>query len=701
MKNKPNKLLYHIALWLPILFITPLIIASQNPDDFAGGLWVFALSLFVIVCVASLITWLLLKAFKANIQYALLSIILGIATVLVIQGYIVHGLFEYGQLDGKTVDWRSFGYVYWLEVGFFVLAIVLFSVYYFRSQVKWSAISWVLILFAMAQLALVMPQYFSRNTIAESNGFNPSVYEFSSTSNIIHILADGFQADIVKQVLDENPELTKAFSGFNFFENHLGRFQSTAPTIPSIYTGEFFDLNQGYKARSVQQDIAEHAYTNVLSDNGYRLDFVGVSKIYCHKNANSCVNLSFNDLKARGYTDHKTLIGSLALLLDIGMFRHTPMYLKEKIYNNGSWLISTKVYRDWSKYPDPVIREWTEHMKVATTTPVYKWYHFIGTHIPAQWSSQCEFLGRQPQSREFYKDQTFCILADMANLFNQLKAQGIYDITTIIINGDHGCNIAANDVFGSASNTSIFHDAFLGVSRPVFMFKKPNQSGQLTYNDAPTTLIDIAPTILDVMALPHDNYPGISAFNKSADNQLVREFHRYHTKRFWNGKPISYNEYSVTGNIRDRSNWKVVAMHNRDKAPSFYEHMDIDTAGDFSLGLSLWAKHLGAQTQSVVYGKEFFILLSDLKTKAKKLVVKLKIPAYSKEQKLSVFINGTQIVSNSELKPIYNIEFTHEINIPEGLLQTENNLFKFEFANAGLDSNNKPRSAVIRSISLQ
>ena len=689
-----------MALWLPLLCITPLIIAGQNPDDFTGGLLLLALSLFAIVCVASVMTWLLVKLFKANMQRQLLSIILAVATVLVIQAYIVHGLFEYGQLDGKTVDWRSFGSIYWLEIGLYFLAIGIFSTIYFRSQIKWNTVSWALILFAMAQLALVLPQYFSRNTITEGNGFNPSVYEFSSTSNIIHILADGFQADIVKQVLEENPELAKAFSGFSFFDNHLGRFQSTAPTIPSIYTGEFVDLDQGFSFKSAQQGIAKHAYTNVLSDNGYRLDFAGISNIFCHKNANSCVSLSFSDLKARGYIDSKTLIGSLALLLDISMFRHTPMYLKERIYNNGSWLMSAEVYRDSSKYPDPVIREWTEHMKVATTTPVYKWYHFIGTHIPAQWNSQCEFLGRQPQSREFYKDQTFCILTDMAKLFNQLKAQGIYDITTIIINGDHGCNIAANDVFGSASNISIFHDRFLGVVRPVFMVKKPHQTGQLTYSDAPTTLIDIAPTILDIQTLPHDNYAGISAFNKPVDSQLVRKFHRYFTKRFWNGKPVSYNEYSVTGNIRDRSNWKVVAMHNRGTAPSFYEHMDIDTAGDFSLGLSLWAKHLGAQTQSVVYGKEFHILLSDLKTKAKKLVLKLKVPAYSKEQKLSVFVNGTPIVSNGELKPIYNIEFTHEINIPEGLLQAENNLFKFEFTKAGLDSNDKPRSAVIRSISL-
>lgn len=703
MKRKNiNKLIYYIAMWLPVLFATPLIIMAQNPDDFTGGFVVTALILALLTFIISGINFVLVNALKFLNQKLWVSFFVSLATVLVLQGYVVHGFFEYGQLDGTEIDWKGFGWVFWFESVSFIILIVLLSHLYLKVLKHLVTISYVLIFFTLAQLSTVSPHILTREPVPEeSKTYDSSVYEFSSTQNIIHILADGFQADIVKQVLDENPDIAESFSGFDFFYNHLGRFQGTSPTIPSIFNGQFFDLNKGYSYAKHKEIIKKQAYTNTLYDAGYQLDFAPISSMHCHINARNCDPFSFNDLKPRGYEFKKSTSNSLMLLLDVSLFRHTPMSIKQDIYNSGGWFLSPKFSTDLISVPFPVIDEWTQHLQVTTDVPVYKWYHFIGTHIPAQWNSNCGYLGRQPQERSAYLAQTECILKGMASFFKKLKTENIYDNTTIIINGDHGCNIPANDLYGMTTNKKIFTNKLLGTARPVFMFKKTKSNKKIKYHDTPTTMEDIAPTILDVVGLEHKNYSGFSAYSKQTQKDYKRYFHRYNTKTYRQGDPIEYTEYQVTGDSHDRSNWHLNAIHNAKKAPSSYPYFSFDSAYEFTKGMSLSPQKGKITKGTAILGYEFFVLLSEKETTSKSLLITLKVYQHTENQRLSVYIDNKIIADNVKIKPVYGEWVTQEIPIPKGTMKKENNLFKFQFSKTGHGKNNIPISAKIKSIHLQ
>ncbi len=701
MKKNHSFLLQIIAFWLPLLVVTPLIIIIQNPDDFAGNLFVQTLLLICFSTLMVTITWLVLLFLPNKYSMNLIAFIAAMATVMVIQGYFIHGLFEYGQLNGKAINWKGFGFFYWLEtVMFFIFLFLIYLLYRNKPKIH-KNVAVVLIIFSLAQTIMVLPNYFQSKPISHEVDFDESVFEFSSTENVIHILADGFQADIVKQVFQENPTLVEEFSGFTFFENHLGRFQSTAPTIPSILTGEFFNLDLGYTHKATAKMIEDKSYTNILYENGYRLDFAPITNFHCHKNANSCLNKSFNNLKSRGYLTHKTALGGLMLLLDISLFRHTPMSIKESIYNDGTWMLSSNIPNGWSLYPDPIIREWTQHMKVATTKPLYKWYHFIGTHIPAQWDADCNFIGRQPQKREFYKAQAHCVLKGMANLLRKLKQENIYDVTTIVINGDHGCNIPANDLYGVERNRSSITDAFIGSTRPSFMIKPKHSQEALVYNKVATTLEDVAPTLLDSIGLPTDNYQGISALENIDNYTKQRNYHRYIDNTFGSGQAVPYTDYSVSGDIRDKGNWQVVGLQNRGVAPSNYEHISYDTANYFSKGLVLPKAKRHKQKSAAVYGKEFQILLRSEDQLAKQLMVQLKIPNTSPNQSFKVYVNNRLVEGNNILKPVYDKFIIQNVTIPEGFLKQGNNFFSVVFSKAGMRKSKVPISAYIKSVSLK
>ena len=682
MNKKKSNLLLILSLWLPIAFVTPVIIFIQNPDDFNYSLTnqIIISSTFLLLWV--FLNWLLLTFLPNKLRKYGNIVVVALAITFVIQGYIINNLINLGPLDGSKILWSQYGSIYWLEIVGFILFFFFFVFILLRKYKHIQTIAFGLIMFSCAQLLLNMPLYFQQaKDKSHQNIVDESVYSFSSTQNVIHILADGFQADIVKQVFEENPELKKEFTGFEFFENHLGRYQSTSPTIPTLMTGQYFDLNKGYHHNEVAKNIELNSYANELYNAGYQLDYVVIQDIHCHKKANSCLNRSFNDLKARGYDD-TSLINSLLLQIDITLFRHTPLFFKKRIYNDGAWLISHNLSNSWSPYPDPVIREWTDKLQVNTNKPVYKWYHFIGTHIPAQWDADCKFIGRQPQSREFYKAQTQCVLNGLASLIKKLKKENIYDKTVFVINGDHGCNIPANDVYGIPSNKSITTDAFLGLTRPIFMFKKAGAQGELLYLNTPSTHINVAPTILDSVGLPKDRFSAHSLFENNGSDlkDQPRFFHRYDTKTYWSGEPISYNEYKVTGDIKNRANWELLTLKNRPKAPSQYEYISYDTAMNFSKGLSLSMPNRKTQKIANITGKVFYILMSDIQEKAKKLVFTLAVPKDLQNQKVSIYINKRPIITNLELENNNSKEITKEVALPQGVLTNENNLIKFEFS---------------------
>jgi len=691
---------YSLALWLPLVFSTPLIIAIQNPDDFPVSFFSLLSSLALLTFIVILISQIIIKWLTFIKRDTINSSMVSLATVITIQGYIVHGFFNYGQLDGKKIEWQQFGWLFWFESVGFVLSIVVLTKLYLKIKKHLKTISIGLALFSLLQLIVVLPNYQSKKPASNNiQSYDQSVFEFSSNKNIIHILADGFQVDIVKQVLDENPDLAREFSGFDFFENHMGRYQGTSPTIPTIFNGRFFDLNKGYSHKTNKQNLDKYSYTNVLDKEGYYLDFAPISDTYCHVNARNCDSFSFNDLKSRGYKTTTSTLSKLLLLFDISLFRHSPMSIKQDIYNDGTWLLSTKI-KDSASVPFPVIKEWTNHMQVTTTKPVYKWYHFIGTHIPAQWDGDCQFHGRLAQERENYLAQTQCVLIGLSNLFKKLKAENIYDKTSIIINGDHGCNISANDLIGEATNKSIFTDSLLGVARPVFMVKKPQSNHQIKYYQTKTNLQDIAPTILSIADLNHEDYPGELAYKKSSLSNK-RHFQRYNAKTYWSGEPIEYTEFEVEGDVRNRSNWKLQGIHNTKKAPSSYPYFTFDNAYNFTKGMSLWKKTGKHQESSSILGKEFFVLMSEPDKYTSSLEITLKVYQHTQNQTLNTYLNGNKISDNIQIKSDDNNWTTIVLPIPKDMMKKENNLFKFQFSQMGHGESQISISAKIKSIVLK
>ncbi len=311
--------------------------------------------------------------------------------------------------------------------------------------------------------------------LADEPGVDPSVYAFSSVSNLVHLLPDGFQGDTVRQVLAENPRLAARFEGFTLFTDHLGRYPGTAPSLYSMLTGKVFPLEKGFDYSWVGPETRELSYQAELARSGFQVDLVPISNYICPENVSSCHPRPF---KNRGFSqaEGRQFFPFTASAGDLTLFRLSPLFLKEKIYDRGYWLLSDIATDEGSPKPDPILREWTENLHVVDDRPVYKWYHYIGTHVPPRWDASCDLRRHLEPVRDNYLAQAHCILNGIADFIDRLKAEGIYEQTAMIISGDHGHNTVPADQVSPAANYSMYQP-LLGTGRPALLVKTRGAEG--------------------------------------------------------------------------------------------------------------------------------------------------------------------------------------------------------------------------------
>jgi hypothetical protein len=640
--------LCHFSFWFGVAFATPVFIAIHNQQDIV--LSPAQLSLWMgLVCLAlSVLGWKLTELAATRMQWWMNRILLTLSFVAAIQGNLVHDLFYYGAFNGARMDLRSYGLKFWVEWWGFLLAIPTGFLLLTRlSRVP----GWLPAFPILSFLFLLLPAWLASASEAPERivdeAIDPAVFAFSNEANLIHLLADGLQGDVVREVLESNPELAEKFEGFTLFNNHVGLYQGTAPALYTILTGEPFELDKGFSYKRVSPLVQEKAYQNRLLEQGYRLDYVPISTYVCIDKADSCYVRPFNDMKARGLFRHHSedTTYSFRLIADLTMFRLTPMFLKEKIYASGYWFLADTTLDGSSPWPDPVIREWTENLHVIDDQPVYKWYHFLGTHIPARWDSDCRFQKSMALERQSYSAQAFCLLKDIALLLDRLKRAGIYDQTAFVITGDHGHNTTPDDLSSTPLNKSLF-PGLLGSGRPAFLVKEMNNRAPLHISRNPTSLVDIAPTALALSGVESDQQ---TAFDFTDSSPRERFFTPYSIPDLYSEHAIPYAVYKVGQAAWEGDAWVLTDIRSFSKPPSEYVPVNFKTAKGNMLGASLNREKADAEG-SWIPGRQLGFLIEipeAFETPSLELV--LHLPEWIQAQSFTVQINGNETAGVNHL----------------------------------------------------
>jgi hypothetical protein len=312
------------------------------------------------------------------------------------------------------------------------------------------------------------------------------------------------------------------------------------------------------------------------------------------------------------------------------------MWVKEKIYDDGHWTLADTGLDGSAPWPDPIIREWSEQLRVTDGPPVYKFYHFIGTHIPPHWDQDCRYHRSLDRTRENYAAQTYCVLQGIATLVDALKKAGIYEQTAIMVTGDHGCAIAPEDHVHAAQQSPLT-PAMMGSARPAFMVKQKHASQPLYFSSAPTSLTDVAPTALALAGVPQNES---SALDLHENAQRTRYFKPYSIRDFFTGDPVPHVVYALKGDVRDSTNWLIEEIHAYRTAPSSFDPVNHRQADRFVHGARFSAQEPDKEA-SWINGRQLAFLISLPEGTSGEPVLKfaLHLPLWIPEQQMRVEVN--------------------------------------------------------------
>jgi len=399
-------------------------------------------------------------------------------------------IWDYGVLDGRDSNWEQYDVLGWLSAALWLISLLASLRFANRVLPLANLIAWILI---VGQTILLLGQADLKQE-GWSRQHVPSAYlpeeflQVSKQQNIVHIVLDSMQSDVFLELVEKNDWFDE-FTGFTLFFENSGVTPHTSLALPAIFSGELFDGSQS--PSSYYKSAMNDGFQNTLYKAGFTVNLIP--------------QLSMRDSSYSNYyeipstyegTIENLIDQNAALLLDLALFRSTPHFIRKMLYDDGNWFM-LPIVRGEMQVPSfqekTFFRDYTKGLKHGSNKPAYHFIHMTPPHPPYVTLASGGYAGGiLPNTRENYLNESQAITELVVQYIEKLKSLSVYDDALIILQGDHGSQI--NPVInGNEIQTCVPRLPAL------LLIKPPGNNGLLKVSHTPTSLLDVAPTILKVL----------------------------------------------------------------------------------------------------------------------------------------------------------------------------------------------------------
>ena len=521
------------AFVLTFFFFGPSQLFLGNSVEFPYVYFVLLISLLPIGIIFSISLACVVSSLpeKHGLFQKALALIFALSAALWLQGNIL--VWNYGRLTGAHIDWNAHPLIGIIDSGIWILLIAYALV---KTSIvnRWAGkLSILLILIQVVSVSLIAyrqpaPPDFKKYVTSEEDKF-----VYSRNVNVIVIVLDMFQSDVFQEIINEDSQYSKIFDGFTYFRNALGGYPSTYPSISTMLTGQYYDNSQPVQNFLKGAFLSKASVPNVLNNNNFRVGMYG-----------SGMSINFDRRNLRHIRTKRHLSrDEMLYLLDLAAFRYLPHFLKQRVYNNGNWMLEwifsdaqnvTGLFSDKAFRAGVDLRfmsNFVQSSKVSTDDPVFKLYHFHGAHTPFIINEKLEFE-EMGDNRAAYKRQAKGALQLTRIFLDKLREKGVYDNAFIVIAADHGfpsswMGVMLPPDMKKISQSSVTNsDDYRGYGLPLILVKSFNAKGGLRVSDAPVTLSDIPKTIFDGLGIS-GQFPGEVMMQLDESRRRKRFFYYY------------------------------------------------------------------------------------------------------------------------------------------------------------------------------
>ena len=570
----------------------PIAVWTRNKFNFEAPLThsysVLIIIMILITAASIFVAFVLPKSLREKLAPLLVAAVL----VLFIQQNFLS--WDYGILDGQTLDFSQnnglgvFDLLLWMTAA-------LASVFAAKRLRSWAGnilIGVGAITFIMAGINIAnYGEANSTYSIDERDKFN-----FSKTKNVLVFLFDAYQMDVFRELADSHPELMEPLEGFTLYENNSATFAKTYPTIPLFLTGKV------YRKEEPVLDFFQTAYKGSLLQSLQKEGWdVG---LYHNVDAySSLVNAvpahpDIMDNIISG-TPSRAKIDTYLQALDLSLFRAAPHQLKSIVFNKGNFVARRdkpkKVLEKLTGEPQsaqPFKYDYKEkhdalgfkslmkeHAKPSMDDPVFRFYHFSLPHGPVLLDENFNSV-RLENNFENSRLYSIAALKLMGDYIAQLKDIGVYDEASILIVSDHGMAATNGEQYNGVTKRYETLKKFgytRASARSLLLVKNPGETGPLKRSQAPTSGVDVAPTLAAAAGIEGLEFEGVDIHSLSEDMPRTREY-MYYTFTSWDSKYLNdFRVFEIDGDVRSLTSWNDKGYL---KDPIPFENRDRYTIGE-------------------------------------------------------------------------------------------------------------------------
>ena len=365
--------------------------------------------------------------------------------------------------------------------------------------------------------------------------------------NIYHILLDEMQTDAACIYLAEGNNVNK-YEGFTLYKYNIANYIYTNASFPSYMTGSYY--SSGSFERWSRKTFKKQGLLKALHEKGYYVRMYGYSDYWQNPYTNEFWSLNdiyekTTQIKNREYQD----------FIQIMLARVMPNFLSnESLYTGkkiGSFIFSNIISSEISRQKDiPVsyeegkepfcsvqsFKEMIEKEKSRPANGQYTYLHAVLPHPPFVYNEKGEYnLKFRNKGLTGYYQQVKYAFKLVEDFIDELKRLNRYKDATIIIHSDTGCGAygflekKSEEIVGTLNQSNNYADAqrvitFISnkeklpknlpknilfgfkdnrLSRiySLLMIKTPNSNNKLKISEKKTQLVDIYPSLADLLNL--------------------------------------------------------------------------------------------------------------------------------------------------------------------------------------------------------
>ena len=423
--------------------------------------------------------------------------------------------------------------------------------------------------FAPLESVVVEKENSLDETIANYFTDNYEVFNFSKEKNILVLIFDEFAANMLADILNENPEIKKDLDGFVWYKNTVSTGNFTGHSINTMIAGPEYTIskiNQRADDITIEELISKNfadLYNAIARYGEYRLSAPyhhGYAPFISRELWKRYIKEPVYAINAEQNVILRALLRESAkssfnkFLFGLSLFKLSPFSLKRKIYNGGNWRFfvrTTNINRKKARYV--LFENLSQNLSYNSQKPTFKYFWSDLTHGNFNINQDGKWITQEDIKQGFDQNSVIArkltlkyAMKKVIELVQDFRNNNIYNQTKIIVASDHG---------GAEKD---WNDWAL---YSLMMVKDFNSTGEFQVSDIPISNADI-PAIIGTGVDPTgkfntENNFGID-YTKQPDRDRILQYHipieyvEEREKKYPAGKIIS-----IQGDPYDRNNWQV------------------------------------------------------------------------------------------------------------------------------------------------